>query len=63
MQGLKVDSADINIAGSGDAAFASDGKVDASIMGSGDVTVNGDAECTVSKMGSGSVRCRTVRSD
>ena len=38
---LFLDRADINIMGSGDAAFASDGKVEAKIMGSGNVTVTG----------------------
>ena len=53
MAGLQAGGADIAVAGSGDAEFASDGRVEASIMGSGTVTVNGRADCTVSSMGSG----------
>lgn len=55
--GLKADRANINIAGSGGGAFASDGGVKARIAGSGDVLVTGSATCEVSKVGSGSVRC------
>ena len=55
---LKVDRASINIMGAGDAAFASDGTVDAKIMGSGNVVVTGRATCTVKAMGSGKVTCR-----
>ena len=55
--GLKAGGADVNIAGSGDATFASDGDVNANIMGSGDVTVRGRARCKVKTMGSGSLVC------
>ena len=57
MRDLKVDRADISIGGSGDAAFGSDGTVEATIAGSGDVTVYGNAKCQVSSFGSGSLRC------
>ena len=57
MAGLKVDSASVNIAGSGDATFSSDGSVDANIVGSGDVTVRGSARCKVNSVGSGSLVC------
>ena len=59
LRDLEVGDADVAIAGSGDAVFASDGSVDASIMGSGDVEVIGNAKCSVSSMGSGDVKCRT----
>ena len=57
MPSLKVDKAEISIAGSGRAQFASDGTVEARIMGSGDVSVTGSAKCTVNAMGSGTLRC------
>ena len=64
MRGLKVGDAEINIAGSGDGEFASDGSVDANIAGSGTVVVHRRANCTVSSMGSGKVICRnTDRAD
>lgn len=56
-RGLKVDRAEINIAGSGGGEFASDGKVEARVAGSGDVTVYGRATCKISAMGSGKLRC------
>ena len=59
MDALKVEKADVSIAGSGSTAFASDGDVEASIMGSGNVTVKGRARCTVSSMGSGKLVCET----
>lgn len=52
-----MDDADITIAGSGSAEFASDGTVEAKVMGSGDVTVTGSAKCTINSMGSGTLRC------
>lgn len=60
MRDLKVESADITIAGSGEAEFASDGKVDANIMGSGKVTIHGRATCKVNAMGSGKLVCQNV---
>lgn len=59
LAGLKVDKADITVAGSGNASFESDGEVKASIMGSGEVKVKGRARCTVSSMGSGRLVCET----
>lgn len=58
MDGLKVAKAEITIAGSGDASFASDGEVAAKVVGSGNVTIIGRASCKVQSMGSGSVTCR-----
>ena len=52
-----MDRADVSIAGSGDAVFASDGEVSASIMGSGNITVRGAARCTLDSMGSGRLVC------
>jgi hypothetical protein len=57
MAALKAAKASINVAGSGNATFASDGDVDANIMGSGNVTVKGRARCRVKTMGSGSLVC------
>jgi hypothetical protein len=51
--------AKLNVAGSGDATFASDGDVNANIMGSGDVTVKGRARCKVHTIGSGSLVCES----
>jgi hypothetical protein len=51
------DHPEVNVAGSGDATFASDGEVEANIMGSGDVTVKGRARCKVHAIGSGSLVC------
>ena len=47
----------VNVMGSGNATFASDGDVDANIMGSGNVTVRGRARCNVKSMGSGKLVC------
>ena len=44
---VKAAKAKVTILGSGGAAFASDGDVDATIMGSGSVTVKGRARCKV----------------
>lgn len=57
LEGLQVERAKVEIAGSGDAAFASDGEVRAEIMGSGTVTVKGRPRCTVSAAGSGKLIC------
>ena len=57
MDALRVDSAEVSIAGSGNARFASDGKVKASMLGSGEVRVKGRATCTVSAVGSGKLVC------
>lgn len=62
-RGLKVDSAEINIAGSGRGEFASDGEVTANVAGSGDVTVRGRADCKVSALGSGRLRCQPEGAD
>ena len=58
MAELTVRSADVNIAGSGAAEFASDGTVEANIVGSGEVTVIGRATCTINAVGSGKLNCR-----
>ncbi len=63
MAGLKADSADISVLGSGNTEFASDGNVSAEIMGSGNVTVIGRATCTVNSMGSGTVTCKPVQQE
>lgn len=55
--GLRVENADVTVAGSGNMRFASDGEVKASIMGSGSVAVKGRAKCTVKSMGSGRLVC------
>src|SRR5690606_35757392 len=57
LNALRAERAKVNIAGSGDVAFASDGEVQANIMGSGNVTVRGSARCKVNSMGSGSLVC------
>ena len=57
MSALKAGKAEVNVAGSGNATFASDGEVEANIMGSGDVTVRGRARCKVKTIGSGSLVC------
>ena len=57
MAGLNADKASVSIVGSGDAAFASDGAVNASMIGSGSVHVKGRAHCTVSATGSGKLIC------
>lgn len=54
---LHADHAEVNIAGSGDSRFASDGTVKANILGSGTVRVAGRAHCTVSAIGSGRLIC------
>ena len=59
---LAGDSARVTIAGSGDAAFASDGTVKANIMGSGEVRVIGRATCKVTAMGSGRLVCEPAAS-
>ena len=51
--------ADVTVAGSGNASFASDGDVKATIMGSGEVRVSGRAKCTVKSMGSGRLVCES----
>ena len=55
---LRVEDAKVSIAGSGDGAFASDGRVNASIVGSGEVRVIGRATCKVSSVGSGRLVCQ-----
>ena len=57
LDAVRTPKAKVTIAGSGGAAFASDGEVNATIMGSGTVTVKGRARCTVSAMGSGRLIC------
>ena len=47
----------MTIAGSGGAAFRSDGNVEDELLGSGSVTVRGDARCKVHSVGSGSLVC------
>ena len=54
---LKVERAKVKIAGSGNASFASDGKVDARIMGSGNITVRGNPRCSLKSFGSGTLNC------
>jgi Putative auto-transporter adhesin, head GIN domain len=60
LDAVKAGTAKVTIAGSGGAAFASDGDVEATIMGSGTVTVKGRARCKVSAMGSGTLVCETA---
>ena len=62
LDALKVDEAKVDIAGSGSAAFASDGTVKAKIMGSGEVRVIGRATCKVTAMGSGKLVCEPAAS-
>lgn len=57
MAGLKVEDANVDIVGSGDAVFASDGTVKAKAVGSGTVTVRGSAKCTIKSVGSGTLNC------
>ncbi len=57
MADVSVDSAKVNVLGSGGATFSSDGDVDATILGSGSVTVKGRARCKVSAIGSGQLIC------
>jgi len=56
LAGLTVDRADVSIAGSGDAVFASDGEVSASIMGSGNITVRGALHARQHGLGPAGVR-------
>lgn len=58
--GLATRTAEIAIAGSGNAAVNASETAKISIAGSGDVTVSGGARCTTSKIGSGNVRCGTA---
>ena len=60
MNTLRVDSAAIQIAGSGRAAFSSDGTVVANILGSGEVHVFGRAHCTANTVGSGRLVCQPI---
>ena len=60
---MKTESANLTIAGSGNAAFASDGDVEATIMGSGTIKVTGRARCKVSSMGSGTLICENGVTD
>lgn len=57
MDALKVETANVTITGSGNAAFASDGTVDATIVGSGEVRVIGRAKCKINAVGSGRLVC------
>jgi hypothetical protein len=54
---LTVGSANVTMAGSGNAAFRSPGTVRASIVGSGTIAVTGTTRCTQTRMGSGSLVC------
>ena len=56
-QSFTADTARAAVAGSGDVAFRSDGKVSATITGSGDVVVTGRASCSQKRIGSGALRC------
>ena len=58
MDGLSVDDATVDVAGSGKARFASNGQVKANITGSGEVRVFGRATCKVKSLGSGKLICQ-----
>jgi hypothetical protein len=58
MAGLKVGEAEIDLAGTGSGALASDGKVTGSVVGTGTVNVHGKAQCEVSVTGTGKVICQ-----
>jgi hypothetical protein len=51
-------SANVTMAGSGDAHFRSPGEVRATIAGSGTITVSGTTDCRQTRMGSGRLICR-----
>lgn len=54
---LKAGGGKVEIMGSGDSRFASDGAVAISILGSGDANVKGRATCKANVMGSGEAHC------
>jgi len=54
---LKAGGGKVEIMGSGDSSFASDGAVAISILGSGDAVVKGRATCKANVMGSGEAHC------
>jgi len=56
-RGVRSESAEVSIAGSGSVSAQATRTADVSIMGSGDVDLSGGAKCSVSKTGSGNVRC------
>lgn len=55
---LKVDVAEVDLAGTGNGTLASDGKVTGSVVGTGVITVHGKAQCNVSVTGTGKVTCQ-----
>lgn len=63
LTGLKAERGVVSIGGSGDAAFASDGTVEANIAGSGTVRVIGRAKCTANSFGSGKLICEPPAGD
>lgn len=56
--GFTAGSANVTMAGSGDARLRSPGQVRATIVGSGSVTVTGTTACRQTRMGSGRLLCR-----
>ncbi|MBB3983053.1 hypothetical protein GGR44_002733 [Sphingobium fontiphilum] len=54
---LKAGGGKVEIMGSGNSRFASDGAVAISILGSGDANVKGKARCKADIMGSGEAHC------
>jgi hypothetical protein len=55
--GLASRTANVSVAGSGDAILNASDSARVSIAGSGNVTVRGSAKCSTSKLGSGNVTC------
>ncbi|MBD8678700.1 head GIN domain-containing protein [Sphingomonas sp. CFBP 13720] len=54
---LRAGSADVSVAGSGDAVADVNGAARVTLAGSGSVTLGRNARCTVAKTGSGDVHC------